>query len=503
MLMALNYHSPSFLRLNKWVCLSSLVVSAFLLGSLQNAQAQTKGATSEQVFEILASEIALQRGDAGLAYQTYLSLARQTGDPALAQRAMEIAIAANAADLALIAAQTWDELSKPSQTKPKEILVTLLMLNQRWSEAVAPAVTLLKQQSLKEREQILKQWQSLIGRANNEYEAMNAYYKIVSALVPPPSSPDILYSYALAAEKSGQFAVMEETLRTILKRNPNDIQALNALGYSLADRNVKLKEAYELIFKAHTLDPKDPFILDSLGWVNFRLGNTSLALKQLQDAFRIKPEADIAAHLGEVFWVLNQPSEAETAWRQGEMIDANNSTLKETLKRLKPSWLISDNSQANQWDGRFAVKLNDRPTNNNQGGSGSFTLTRSGLSDTLEIRSPMGGAIAKITINPGEAILERDGKKVTAIDADTLIQNTLGLPLPARGLSNWLNGQLRSGSPARLERDDKGIVKRIAQDGWNLAYVWNENKKIERLTMTRNTNTGTIDVRLIFDQVND
>jgi outer membrane biogenesis lipoprotein LolB len=70
-------------------------------------------------------------------------------------------------------------------------------------------------------------------------------------------------------------------------------------------------------------------------------------------------------------------------------------------------------------------------------------------------------------------------------------------------LSNWLNGQLRSGSPARLERDDKGIVKRIAQDGWNLAYVWNENKKIERLTMTRNTNTGTIDVRLIFDQVND
>ena len=72
------------------------------------ASAQTKGATSEQVFEILASEIALQRGEAGLAYQTYLSLARQTGDPALAQRAMEIAIAANAADLALIAAQTWD-----------------------------------------------------------------------------------------------------------------------------------------------------------------------------------------------------------------------------------------------------------------------------------------------------------------------------------------------------------------------------------------------------------
>jgi outer membrane biogenesis lipoprotein LolB len=115
----------------------------------------------------------------------------------------------------------------------------------------------------------------------------------------------------------------------------------------------------------------------------------------------------------------------------------------------------------------------------------------------------MGDAIAKITINPGEAILERDGKKVSAIDADTLIQNTLGLPLPARGLSNWLNGQLRAGSPARLERDNQGQVKRISQDGWDLAYVWNESKKIERLTMTRNTNTGSIDVRLIFDQVNE
>ncbi len=115
----------------------------------------------------------------------------------------------------------------------------------------------------------------------------------------------------------------------------------------------------------------------------------------------------------------------------------------------------------------------------------------------------MGSAIAKIVINPGEAILERDGQKVTAIDADTLLQNTLGLPLPARGLSNWLNGQVRPGSAARLERDERGQVKNIRQDGWNLAYVWSEAKKIERLSMTRNTNTGTIDVRLIFDQVNE
>lgn len=493
-------HIPKETRLRPLLLLIGL---SFVLAFPISSPAQTKGATSEQVFEILASEIALQRGEAGLAYQTYLSLARQTGEPALAQRAMEIAIAANAADLALIAAQTWDELSPSGQTRPKEVLVTLLMLNQRWSQSVSPAIALLKGQNLKEREQTLLQWQNLLGRAQDEGAAMNAYYKIINALVPPPTNPQIMYTYALAAEKSGQFAVMEETLRAILKRNPNDIQALNALGYSLADRNIKLKEAYDLIFKAHQLDPKDPFILDSLGWVHFRLGNSALALKQLQEAFRIKPEADIAAHIGEVLWTLNRPMEAEEAWRQGELIDANNTTLRETLKRLKPSWAISMDVVANQWDGRFSVKTNDRPSNNQQGGSGSFTLIKSGFSDTLEIRGPMGSAIAKITINPGEAILERDGKKVSAIDADTLIQNTLGLPLPARGLSNWLNGQLRSGSPARLERDEKGQVRRITQDGWSLAYIWNEDRKIARLTMTRNTNTGSIDVRLVFDQVNE
>jgi outer membrane biogenesis lipoprotein LolB len=296
---------------------------------------------------------------------------------------------------------------------------------------------------------------------------------------------------------------MEKTLRIILKKDPNNINSLNALGYSLADRNIKLTEAYDLILKAHKLSPDDAFILDSLGWVNFRLGKTSLALTQLQDAFRMKPEADIAAHLGEVLWVLGRPLEAEAAWRQGELIDANNATLKETIRRLKPDWIMSLDKLASQWDGRFAVKMNDRPTNNTQGGSGSFTLSKTGFSDTLEIRSPMGGAIAKIVINPGEAILERDGKKVMAIDADTLIQNTLGLPLPARGLSNWLNGQVRPGSTARLVRDERGQVKNITQDGWDLAYKWSDAQKIERLNMTRNTNTGTIDVRLIFDQVND
>ncbi len=455
------------------------------------------------MFEVLASEIALQRGEAGLAYNTYLELARKLDDPRLAQRAMEIAITAGAPDLALQAAQTWDDLAGPSQTKPKEVLVTLLILNQRWPDAVKPAIALLKQQTSAQQEQTLQQIQGLLARAKDESEALRAFYAIVTAVKPAPTNPGILYTYAMSAEKMGYMDVMEKTLREILRKNPDDVNSLNALGYSLADRNLKLPEAFKLISKAHQLSPRDGFILDSLGWVNFRMGKNALALEQLQQAFNMKPEADIAAHIGEVLWVMNRPAEAEDIWRKGQQLDANNPTLKETLKRLKPDWTVADTDLKGMWDGRFAVKVTGLTEGTNQGGSGGFTLTQDAQTDTLEIRNPVGGSIAKITIKPGEAILERDGKLTTAIDADTLVQNTLGLPLPARGLSDWLRGQTRPGSNASVERNDEGLVSKITQDGWTLSYDWGSSQRLEKLTMTRTSNIGSIDIRLVFDTPNE
>jgi outer membrane biogenesis lipoprotein LolB/uncharacterized protein HemY len=455
--------------------------------------------SGEAIFEVLASEIALQRGEAGLAYGTYLELSRQLNDPRLAQRAMEIAINAGAPDLALQAAQTWDGLAGPKQTKSKEVLITLLILNQRWSDAVKPAVALLNQQTLVQRENTLLQIQALLAKAKDESEALRAFYEIVSTLKPEPTDPSLLYTYAMSAEKSGHVDEMEKILREILRKNPNDVNSLNALGYSLADRNQKLPEAFKLISKAHELSPKDGFILDSLGWVNFRMGNNLLALEQLQQAFNIKPEADIAAHIGEVLWVMNRPVEAEDIWRKGQQLDANNPTLKETLKRLKSDWSLADINNKGSWDGRFAVKVTGLTEGKNQGGSGGFTLTQDALTDVLEIRSPMGGSIAKITIKPGEAILERDGEITTAVDADTLIQNTLGLPLPARGLSDWLRGQTRPGGNASLERNAQGQVSKITQDGWTLNYNWADAQRLENLTMNRSSNIGSIDIRLVFD----
>jgi outer membrane biogenesis lipoprotein LolB len=166
---------------------------------------------------------------------------------------------------------------------------------------------------------------------------------------------------------------------------------------------------------------------------------------------------------------------------------------------LKPDWSVASTPLKGTWDGRFAVKVTGLTESKNQGGSGGFTLTQDALTDVLEIRNPVGGSIAKITIKPGEAILERDGQLTTAIDADTLIQNTLGLPLPARGLSAWLRGHTRPGSNASVERNDKGQVSKITQDGWTLNYSWNSAQLLEKLTMTRSSNIGSIDIRLVFD----
>jgi tetratricopeptide (TPR) repeat protein len=148
---------------------------------------------------------------------------------------------------------------------------------------------------------------------------------------------DLLYEQAMMAEKLNQIEEMEKILRSVISKDPTYFNAYNALGFSLADRNVRLKEAKELIVKALNLAPGDPFITDSLGWVEFRLGNTSQALALLERAFKDRADAEIAAHLGEVLWQLKRESDAIAVWRQGLEIAPTNETLQQTLQRFKPS----------------------------------------------------------------------------------------------------------------------------------------------------------------------
>ncbi|MGH8813943.1 MAG: tetratricopeptide repeat protein, partial [Advenella sp.] len=115
---------------------------------------------------------------------------------------------------------------------------------------------------------------------------------------------------------------------------PDSPDAYNALGYVFADQNINLEQAQTLLDKAVQLAPGNPFILDSMGWLQFRLGNDALASQYLENAFELSPQADIAAHLAEIYWSGGDKKRARALLKQGWQLDKENPTLKETLKRL-------------------------------------------------------------------------------------------------------------------------------------------------------------------------
>ena len=156
-----------------------------------------------------------------------------------------------------------------------------------------------------------------------------------TGLTQNPDNFDMVYDLAMVQEKLGEFDDMERLLRSLMVSRPDDPHAYNALGYSLADRGVRLPEAKALIGKALQLSPNDAFITDSMAWAEFRSGNLALALQLLQGAFNEKPDAEIAAHLGEVLWALKRPSEAQEIWRKGLKLNPTNEALLDTLKRLQ------------------------------------------------------------------------------------------------------------------------------------------------------------------------
>ena len=161
-----------------------------------------------------------------------------------------------------------------------------------------------------------------------------AYERLGQAVAGAPQDMELIYEQAMTAEKLNLLADMERLLRRVIEIKPDYAAAYNALGYSLADRNMRLPEAKQLIQKALEFAPTDPFIRDSLGWVEFRLGNLQEAARILSDAYKDKPDPEIAAHLGEVLWSLQQRDRALAVWREGHMMNPDNETLQETLQRL-------------------------------------------------------------------------------------------------------------------------------------------------------------------------
>ncbi len=230
-------------------------------------------------------------------------------------------------------AQAHDWLSKmPAQTDPiklgvrrANLLVEQGQLNQARQlltniPTTTPAQARMKLLAL-----------AMFLREQKDYPAA---HDLLSQALKKGADYELQSELAMTAEKMGLFEQMESLLREMMAAKPNDPHPLNALGFSLADRNIRLSEAQQLIEQAVALAPNDPFIRDSLAWVYYRQGNRVQALNLLESAYKARPDPEIAAHWGEVLWVTGQTQQAGAIWREGLLLKSDNETLRDTLKRF-------------------------------------------------------------------------------------------------------------------------------------------------------------------------
>ncbi len=171
----------------------------------------------------------------------------------------------------------------------------------------------------------------------NRQRLDESWQVIVKALEQFPGDTNLLYTRAMLAEKRGDLNGLERDLRDIIAREPDNATALNALGYTLADRTSRYEEAKALIEQAHQLNPEDAATLDSLGWVNYRLGNLDEAERHLRAALARFPDHEVAAHLGEVLWVQGKQREAREVWATALEAKPDSPILRATIKRLTGS----------------------------------------------------------------------------------------------------------------------------------------------------------------------
>jgi len=184
-----------------------------------------------------------------------------------------------------------------------------------------------------QRVQLLVAESQLLRDANLHREAFDL---LGQALQKTPDQPELLYDHALTAEKLERFEILESSLKRLIQLKPDHAHAYNALGYSFAERNMRLPEAKQLIEKALELAPTDFFIIDSLGWVLYRMGDLQGAARELRRAWEGRQDAEIGAHFGEVLWQMGQRDEARRIWQESLKASPESDALQKTLKRFAP-----------------------------------------------------------------------------------------------------------------------------------------------------------------------
>lgn len=231
------------------------------------------------------------------------------------------------------AAQAWlDQIDDPQRALEVELRRASLLARQgRMDEAVQLVRQAPESNEGEARAKLLAEAQLL--RESKLYEQANQV--LDKANLRFVNDTDILYEQAMLAEKLDRVDDMERLLRRVMELRPDYYHAYNALGYSLADRGLRLPEAKALIQRALELAPGEPFIIDSLGWAEYRMGDRTESIKHLRQAYQARPDAEIAAHLGEALWVDGQLDEGRRILREGKARDPGNEVLRETVTRLK------------------------------------------------------------------------------------------------------------------------------------------------------------------------
>jgi tetratricopeptide (TPR) repeat protein len=307
-------------------------------GSVWTASAAAKATgldsardSARAVFQILAAEFALQAGDPLLAAGAYLGLARQTQDAGVAERATQLALAVRSPTEALETAEIWLREAPSNRSAQQTVDLLQLLLGQDGRLIASLQSRLMAAQTPQDRAAFDDSLAQLALRGPHPKQGIRLIDQVYGQRALPSAA---LYSKAMLLERRGLVSEMEHLLRGLLAQEPNHAHALNALGYSLVDRHQSLEEAYGLIRKAHALEPQDPHIMDSLGWAYFRLQKPQQALRWLKEAYRRLPDAEIAAHLGEVLWTQGQPEDARRIWAEAQQRSPQNRVLLETLQRV-------------------------------------------------------------------------------------------------------------------------------------------------------------------------
>ena len=227
----------------------------------------------------------------------------------------------------------YEEVTGGEQHLQAQMRYALVLSKQGKLDAARAYLRQVEAGSEQARVQLLLTEAQILRDAKQPGEAFDL---IAQALKNMPDQPELLYDYAMLAEKLERMDLLESNLKKLIQLKPDSAHAYNALGYSLADRNLRLPEAQELIEKALQLAPEDPFIIDSMGWVLYRRGKQAQALEYLRKAYSARPDPEIAAHLGEVLWVAGERSEAEKIWLDASKKTPGNDALNGTIKRFKP-----------------------------------------------------------------------------------------------------------------------------------------------------------------------